>query len=145
VALDPRLQPLLAVQNRIGDDGASFPAQRLEGAMQARRLGWLVMRPGPRVPTRDVMVPVDGGEIRVRLYEPSTPARGTPALISTMQYDPLRDDGIAYAERLRAAGVAVEHHDLPGLVHAAFAFTRLLPEARHYERTAVAALRRACS
>ena len=66
-----------------------------------------------------------------------------PALIATMEYDPLQDDGTAYAQRLREAGVAVEHHHLPGMVHASFAFTRLLPRAREYEQTAIAALRRA--
>jgi len=44
---------------------------------------------------------------------------------------------------LREAGVPVEHHDLDGLVHASFAFTRLLPVARRYEEAAISALRRA--
>jgi acetyl esterase len=66
-----------------------------------------------------------------------------PALVMTAEYDPLRDDGIAYARRLREAGVAVEHHDLDGLTHAAMAFTRILPAARRYEEAAVAALRAA--
>jgi acetyl esterase len=66
-----------------------------------------------------------------------------PALIATMELDPLQDDGTAYARRLREAGVEVEHHHLPGMVHASFAFTRLLPLAREYEETAIDALRRA--
>jgi acetyl esterase len=307
MALDPRLKPILAIGNRIGDDDLTMPARRLAGTLQARQLGRLVMRPGPKVPLRELMVPVDGGAIRVRLYEPPgsgprplhvflhgggwcvgdldqrdprcrsvaagagcvvasvdyrmapenaypvplddgyatlcwlvehagelgvDPARvsvggesaganlaavlcllardrsgptirfqwldvpatdltlsqpsidrlGTgygltkldmerytaaylrdgdpkdpyasplhaedlrglpPALIMTTEYDPLRDDGLAYAGRLRDAGVAVEHHDLPGLVHAAFAFTRLLPSARDYEARAISALRHA--
>lgn len=305
--VDPRLKPVLAVAARARDDELTMPARRLASTIQARQLGRLVMRPGPRVPSREVMVPVEGGSIRVRLYEPAGVARpaplhvflhgggwcvgdldqrdprcrtiadgagcvvasvdyrmapenafpvprddcyaalrwlvdhagelgvdptrvsvggesaganlaallcllardrhgpvlcfqwldvpatdltmtqpsverlGTgygltkvdmdryvaeylaghdpedpgasplfaddlaglpPALIATMEYDPLRDDGLAYAARLREAGVEVLHRDLPGMVHASFAFTRLLPLAAQYEQEAVAALKR---
>jgi acetyl esterase len=304
--LEPRLRPLLAIANRADDAGATLPARRLTSTLQARQLGRLVMPHGPKVPTREVMVPVHGGAIRVRLYEPAgsgprplhvflhgggwcvgdldqrdprcraiadgagctvasvdyrmapenaypvpledcyaalvwlvdhadelgldaarvsvggesaganlaavvailardrngpalafqwldVPATdltlsqpsidrlGTgygltkadmeeyvaaylrdvdpvdgyvsplhcadlsglpPALITTAEYDPLQDDGRAYADRLREAGVEVEQHHLPGLVHAAFAFTRLLPTAKAYEQAAIAALRR---
>ncbi len=303
----PRLRPILALQARFGDDDATLPARRFTGALQGRQLGRMVLRSGPDVPTREVMVPVHGGAIRVRLYEPPAPgprplhvflhgggwclgdldtrdprcrtiaagagctvasvdyrmapenaypvpledcyaalawlvdnadeldldpsrvsiggesaganlaaivallARdrsgpplvfqwldvpatdltltspsidelGTgygltkdgmeefvaaylrdvdpkdgyvsplhaddlsglpPALVMTAEYDPLRDEGHAYVARLREAGVPVEHHHLPGLVHASFAFTRLLPLSREYEQTAIAALRRA--
>ncbi|HEX5064061.1 MAG TPA: alpha/beta hydrolase [Kofleriaceae bacterium] len=40
-----------------------------------------------------------------------------PAIISTAGYDPLVDEGNAWAERLAAAGVTVRHHCHPGLVH----------------------------
>lgn len=40
-----------------------------------------------------------------------------PALIQVAGFDPLRDEGVAYAERLRAAGVAVELEEYPGLSH----------------------------
>jgi len=43
---------------------------------------------------------------------------GLPAaLIVTAEFDPLRDEGRAYAERLRAAAVAVEHVHLGGQMH----------------------------
>jgi acetyl esterase len=63
-----------------------------------------------------------------------------PAMILTCGCDPLRDEGRAYATRLTAAGVEVQHVHLEGHVHLSFAFTRLLPSARSYERLAVGAL-----
>lgn len=38
-------------------------------------------------------------------------------LVTTAGYDVLRDEGIAYAEKLRLAGVAVTHHHAPEMHH----------------------------
>jgi acetyl esterase len=43
-----------------------------------------------------------------------------PAFVLTAGFDPLRDEGKAYAEKMRAAGVAVEHVCVEGVVHGFF-------------------------
>ena len=40
-----------------------------------------------------------------------------PAFVMTCGFDPLRDEGIAYADRLEEAGVAVDHVNYDGMIH----------------------------
>ncbi|MFH5798678.1 alpha/beta hydrolase [Haladaptatus sp. CMAA 1911] len=46
-----------------------------------------------------------------------------PATVVTCGHDPLRDEGIAYAERLADADVAVEHDHYPGMAHGFLSLT----------------------
>ncbi len=52
-----------------------------------------------------------------------------PAYIHTAEFDPLRDEGLAYADRLRASGVAVRHTCHAGMVHLFYALGGLVPYA----------------
>jgi acetyl esterase len=47
-----------------------------------------------------------------------------PTVVATAGFDPLRDEGVAYAERLRASGVQVQHLHYPSLIHGFFGFAR---------------------
>ena len=52
-----------------------------------------------------------------------------PALVLTAGHDPLRDEGDAYATRLAAAGVPVEHLCRQDMIHGFISLRGLLPEA----------------
>jgi acetyl esterase len=66
-----------------------------------------------------------------------------PAHVVTAGYDPLRDEGEAYAARLREAGVAVTARRHDGMFHGFFAMTGLLDAAREAMDEACEALRKA--
>ncbi len=65
-----------------------------------------------------------------------------PALVLTAGFDPLRDEGRAYAEAMRAAGVAVEYTCAEGSMHGFINTTAGLPEAARMMALAADGLRR---
>jgi acetyl esterase/lipase len=63
-----------------------------------------------------------------------------PAFVQTAQHDPLRDQGMAYVEALRAAGVEVKHTNYIDAVHGYISLPGVVPLARQAEHDAAVAL-----
>jgi acetyl esterase len=55
-----------------------------------------------------------------------------PATVITAQYDPLRDEGVAYAEKLAGAGVPVDAAVAPGMIHGFFSLFEAVPDANQW-------------
>ena len=58
-------------------------------------------------------------------------SRLPPAYVVTCGFDPLRDEGRAYAERLRAAGVPVTYECFEGMVHGFVTMGGVIAAAHH--------------
>jgi acetyl esterase/lipase len=66
-----------------------------------------------------------------------------PAHIHTAEFDPLRDEGEAYAQALRRAGVPARYSCHAGMIHYFYAMAGAIPAARTALKAAAAAMRAA--
>lgn len=61
-----------------------------------------------------------------------------PAFIATAEFDPLRDEGAAYASQLKAAGVAVDYRRYDGVFHGFLLMAKLIPEGAQLQEAQLA-------
>jgi len=74
--------------------------------------------------------PKRGTDWRVSPLRAKNLAALAPAVVCTAWFDPLRDEGKAYADALAAAGVATKYHFGAGLIHGYFGLGEVSQTAR---------------
>jgi acetyl esterase len=118
----------------------SYPSVKENGEgylLTASAMHWFVDHylPSGTDPRDPAASPIDAGDLN------SLP----PALVITAEFDPLRDEGEAYAARLERAGVPVTTSRYDGMIHGFFGMTGVLDSGREAVREAAEALNKAFS
>ncbi|TDQ55319.1 alpha/beta hydrolase [Actinorugispora endophytica] len=86
-------------------------------------------------------VPADADDFRASPIRATDLSGAAPAFVVTADFDPLRDEGEAYARALSAAGVPATTVRINGGFHGMFGLGSLLPLGRQAEVPVAAALR----
>ncbi len=66
-----------------------------------------------------------------------------PAIIIAAECDVLRDEGLRYADALKAAGVTVQRHEFAGMIHGFFGMSPAIDDATRAQRVVIEAFRKA--
>ncbi len=85
--------------------------------------------------------PSDGDNALASPLRAADLSRQPAALVQTAEFDPLRDEGRAYAQRLKEAGVAVRYDEIRGVVHDPWLMLGMVPKGRKALDEAAAFLR----
>jgi len=82
-------------------------------------------------------IELNTGESTAALITAASPLLGKfdsrmpKTLVITAGCDPLRDEGALYAQKVKQAGVSVEHYQFDDLIHAYMLLSKLVPEQYH--------------
>jgi acetyl esterase len=89
--------------------------------------GYMLTRDGMRWFTNHYLKsPAEATDWRVSPLRAASLAKLPPALVITAGFDPLRDEGAAYARRLTEAGVQVDYVNYGGMIHGFMPMGRLI-------------------
>jgi len=72
---------------------------------------------------------VDRTDPRISPARVGDVSRLPPTAVHTAEFDPLRDEGLSYAERLRQAGVPTLYRCHPGMIHLFYGMRGLITYA----------------
>jgi acetyl esterase/lipase len=72
----------------------------------------------------------DPADVRISPLRANDLAGLPAAIIHTAEFDPMRDEGNAYAQKLTAAAVTVEHVCHDGMLHNFHAMGAILPQGK---------------
>ena len=130
-----RLQALLYPVTNVGVETRSY-RDFAEGYMLTRdSMVWFFDQ---YLPSKDA-----ASDWRVSPLRASSHAGVAPALIVTAGFDPLRDEGDAYAQKLRDAGVTVDYLCYGGMIHGFVPMGKLLDTGNRAVSHIAASLRQA--
>jgi acetyl esterase len=122
-----------------------YPVTECSRELPSRRTfadGFLLTRPDMDFfESRYLPDGIDRSDQRVSVLQAADLTGLPPAYLATAGFDPLRDEGEAFALRMREAGVRVTLRRHPGLVHSYANLTAICPSARAAMLEAAGALR----
>lgn len=101
-------------------------------ALSAKQVAWFVKNYLPEG--------TDPADSRVSPYRASSLAGLPPAIVNLAGFDPLHDDGLAYATALLEAGVPAQVDREPGQVHGYISYTAVSPSCKQATERLVASI-----
>ncbi|TGN64713.1 alpha/beta hydrolase [Nocardioides eburneiflavus] len=128
----PMLQVLIQPVTDLVEHRPSQDEFAASPALSAKQVAWFVENYLPDG--------TDPAHPRISPYRASSLAGLPPAIVNLAGFDPLHDDGLAYATALREAGIPVEVDLEPGQVHGYLSYTAISPSCRKATERLVASV-----
>ena len=124
-------------RHRLALQALIYPCTDLAGSwpsFERNRTGYMLTTAALRMFIEQyVPSPVDRRDPRASPMHAVDPGGVAPAIVISAEFDPLVDENEAYAQRLVAAGVPVDYHCFPGMIHPFFTLGGVVSDAARVE------------